>query len=156
MNDDDDLPTRRIPPEVLQPPRPSSLWTSAGPGGPRSGRSSRPSTRASGRSPGATRSALLADVSAERLEAASRNPDFLARLRALRAEIGLEDDAQPAHPATRAMKQRGDMVAYFSAEFGLTELLPVYAGGLGVLAGDHLKSASDLRHAPRRGGTLLP
>ncbi|MFH2055929.1 MAG: alpha-glucan family phosphorylase [bacterium] len=35
-------------------------------------------------------------------------------------------------------------IAYFSAEFGLTESLPIYSGGLGVLAGDHLKSASDL------------
>lgn len=35
-------------------------------------------------------------------------------------------------------------VAYFSAEFGLAECLPIYSGGLGVLAGDHLKSASDL------------
>ena len=35
-------------------------------------------------------------------------------------------------------------VAYFSAEFGLHESLPIYSGGLGVLAGDHLKSASDL------------
>src|SRR5436853_7696265 len=35
-------------------------------------------------------------------------------------------------------------VAYFSAEFGLHESLPVYSGGLGVLAGDHIKSASDL------------
>src|SRR4051812_31943128 len=35
-------------------------------------------------------------------------------------------------------------VAYFSAEFGIHESVPVYSGGLGVLAGDHLKSASDL------------
>jgi starch phosphorylase len=35
-------------------------------------------------------------------------------------------------------------IAYFSAEFGITECLPIYSGGLGVLAGDHLKSASDL------------
>src|SRR4029453_18488807 len=35
-------------------------------------------------------------------------------------------------------------VAYFSAEFGIHESLPIYSGGLGVLAGDHLKSASDL------------
>ena len=35
-------------------------------------------------------------------------------------------------------------VAYFSAEFGMHESLPIYSGGLGVLAGDHLKSASDL------------
>ncbi len=36
-------------------------------------------------------------------------------------------------------------VAYFCAEFGLTDCLPIYSGGLGILAGDHLKSASDLR-----------
>src|SRR5207244_13121178 len=35
-------------------------------------------------------------------------------------------------------------VAYFSAEFGLHESMPIYSGGLGVLAGDHIKSASDL------------
>jgi len=35
-------------------------------------------------------------------------------------------------------------IAYFSAEFGLHESLPIYSGGLGVLAGDHVKSASDL------------
>ncbi|MNX79807.1 Maltodextrin phosphorylase [compost metagenome] len=39
---------------------------------------------------------------------------------------------------------RGDVVAYFSAEFGLHESLPIYSGGLGILAGDHCKSASDL------------
>lgn len=37
------------------------------------------------------------------------------------------------------------IVAYFSAEYGLTDCLPIYSGGLGILAGDHLKSASDLR-----------
>ena len=36
------------------------------------------------------------------------------------------------------------LVAYFSAEFGLTECLSIFAGGLGILSGDHLKSASDL------------
>ena len=35
-------------------------------------------------------------------------------------------------------------VAYFSAEFGLHESMPIYSGGLGILAGDHIKSASDL------------
>jgi starch phosphorylase len=44
-----------------------------------------------------------------------------------------------AHP-----NASGLVVAYFSAEFGLTECIPIYAGGLGILAGDHLKSASDL------------
>lgn len=88
--------------------------------------------------------ALLAECPAERLVRAASDPAFLTQLEAVRTEIGLEDDAQPAHPAIRAMRQRRDLVAYFSAEFGLTEALPIYAGGLGVLAGDHLKSASDL------------
>ena len=46
--------------------------------------------------------------------------------------------------AIRASILRSRPVAYFSAEFGLHESLPIYSGGLGVLAGDHLKSASDL------------
>lgn len=37
------------------------------------------------------------------------------------------------------------LIAYFSMEFGLTEVLPIYSGGLGILAGDHLKAAADLR-----------
>ncbi|HTS64380.1 MAG TPA: alpha-glucan family phosphorylase [Candidatus Acidoferrales bacterium] len=44
-----------------------------------------------------------------------------------------------AHPEAHDLR-----IAYFSAEFGLTECIPIYAGGLGILAGDHLKSASDL------------
>jgi starch phosphorylase len=46
--------------------------------------------------------------------------------------------------ATHAGALRPHPVAYFSAEFGLHESLPIYSGGLGVLAGDHIKSASDL------------
>ncbi len=46
--------------------------------------------------------------------------------------------------ATNASVLRPRPVAYFSAEFGLHESLPIYSGGLGVLAGDHIKSASDL------------
>jgi len=46
--------------------------------------------------------------------------------------------------AVQATILRARPVAYFSAEFGLHESLPIYSGGLGVLAGDHLKSASDL------------
>ena len=37
-----------------------------------------------------------------------------------------------------------DLIAYFSAEYGLDEIVPIYSGGLGILSGDHLKSASDL------------
>ena len=53
-----------------------------------------------------------------------------------------------ASPRTWYRKAYGEparpLVAYFSLEFGLTESLPIYSGGLGILAGDHLKSASEL------------
>jgi len=41
-------------------------------------------------------------------------------------------------------ENKNDVIAYFSAEYGLDETLPIYSGGLGILSGDHLKSASDL------------
>ena len=41
-------------------------------------------------------------------------------------------------------ENKSDEIAYFSAEYGLDEILPIYSGGLGILSGDHLKSASDL------------
>ena len=41
-------------------------------------------------------------------------------------------------------ENKNDLIAYFSAEYGLDEILPIYSGGLGMLSGDHLKSASDL------------
>ena len=41
-------------------------------------------------------------------------------------------------------ENKSDLIAYFSAEYGLDETLPIYSGGLGILSGDHLKSASDL------------
>ncbi|HET6518485.1 MAG TPA: DUF3417 domain-containing protein, partial [Geminicoccaceae bacterium] len=88
---------------------------------------------------------ILQTASRERLEAAARDPEFRERVAAevRRAEEVL---AAPtwfggAHPdGGEALTA----VAYFSMEFGLNEALPIYSGGLGVLAGDHLKAASDL------------
>ncbi len=57
------------------------------------------------------------------------------------------DDYMNAHNTWFARtypKHKHDLIAYFSSEFGLHETLPIYAGGLGVLSGDHLKGASDL------------
>jgi starch phosphorylase len=88
---------------------------------------------------------LLAEVPAERLRALARDEDFLGRCRAL------DDDLRRYLTMPRWYQQRVDegsvlprSIAYFSMEFGLTEALPNYSGGLGVLAGDHLKAASDL------------
>lgn len=88
---------------------------------------------------------LLAEVPAERLSRLARDENFLARTRAV------DDDLRRYLTVPRWYQQRRDegsvlptSIAYFSMEFGLTEALPNYSGGLGVLAGDHLKSASDL------------
>jgi starch phosphorylase len=87
----------------------------------------------------------LGTIAQGKLEAASREDAFLAHLR--RVETNLQ--AYLASDSTwyrRSYLNSGDspLIAYFSAEFGLTECLSIFAGGLGILAGDHLKSASDL------------
>jgi starch phosphorylase len=89
--------------------------------------------------------AFLRRVSPERLQVAAADPAFLTTLYGLASELAFEDNAEPLHPGVRGLASRRDRIAYFSAEFGLTEVLPIYAGGLGVLAGDVLKSASDLK-----------
>ncbi len=86
---------------------------------------------------------ILQGVSAARLEALSHDPAFLAELRRFdeerRATLATTTWMQQAHPEAPL-----GAVAYFSLEFGFGEALPLYAGGLGVLAADHLKAASDL------------
>jgi len=87
---------------------------------------------------------LFREVPAERLWRAAEDPAYQEELSAMVRRLTEEDLAEPRDPAARELVARGERIAYFSAEFGLTEVLPIYAGGLGVLAGDHLKSASDL------------
>ncbi|MEA5549734.1 alpha-glucan family phosphorylase [Anabaena cylindrica UHCC 0172] len=86
---------------------------------------------------------MLGTISQARLLEVVEDEGFLAQMD--RAARQLEDYLQER---TWYHKQRGqnpkECYAYFSAEFGLVDCLPVYSGGLGVLAGDHLKSASDL------------
>ena len=89
--------------------------------------------------------ALLAQVSQERLVSLAADQDFLGRLRdaadELRAYLtGPRWYQQVSHQAAGWPRS----VAYFSPEFGITAALPQYSGGLGILAGDHLKAASDL------------
>ena len=85
---------------------------------------------------------MLACVDQERLVAAAADDWFLAHLDRVAADFG--DSARMSWFRRMHAAEAGPTVAYFSAEFGLTECLPIYSGGLGVLAGDHLKSASDL------------
>ena len=86
---------------------------------------------------------MLGSISQEKLQEVSEDDGFLSHMNRvfLQLNIYMQD-------TTWYQKKHGDsdvpFIAYFSAEFGLTESLQIYSGGLGVLAGDHLKSASDL------------
>jgi len=86
---------------------------------------------------------VLGKISQETLAEAAEDHGFISHMNRvfLQLNIYMED-------TTWYQKKYGDSkapyIAYFSAEFGLTECLQIYSGGLGVLAGDHLKSASDL------------
>jgi glycogen phosphorylase len=87
---------------------------------------------------------MLGSISQERLREAAQDDAFLAHLdRSARELAAYLRDARAWHPRTFGLAE-GPEVAYFSMEFGITECLPIYSGGLGILAGDHLKSASEL------------
>ena len=87
--------------------------------------------------------ALLRQLPQEALDAAAADESFVAMVarvaRRLDAYVSEPGWLVPAHPEAAGM-----LVAYFSLEFGLDAGIPLYSGGLGILAGDHLKSASDL------------
>jgi starch phosphorylase len=87
--------------------------------------------------------AMLGRIDQSRLERAANDHAFLAHLERVTQALDtyLAGDAWFTR---RHGKENAPLVAYFSAEFGLTESLSIFAGGLGILAGDHLKSASDL------------
>jgi starch phosphorylase len=86
---------------------------------------------------------LLARVRQERLDRLSRDPAYLAFMERVLESYRAYMKAVTWYSRTYGNRELGTF-AYFSAEFGLHESLPIYSGGLGVLAGDHLKSASDL------------
>lgn len=87
---------------------------------------------------------MLGTISQERLKEVAEDEGFLAQME--RAESQLDDYLKDRrwYRKNRTQPPQSECYAYFSAEFGLTDCMPIYSGGLGVLAGDHLKSASDL------------
>ncbi|MGA7990344.1 MAG: alpha-glucan family phosphorylase [Thermoanaerobaculia bacterium] len=87
---------------------------------------------------------LLRVVEPARLARLAVDEDYVHRVHVEAAAFAAEDEAPSTLPEAVALAGRGDRIAYFCAEFGLSEMLPIYSGGLGVLAGDHLKSSSDL------------
>lgn len=83
----------------------------------------------------------LACTPQEKLTTLVNDPTYNKRY----TEIISRFDAYMEEPAkTKGLVSPSTPVAYFSMEYGLSEFLPIYSGGLGVLSGDHLKSASDL------------
>lgn len=87
---------------------------------------------------------LLFEIDCQILDDATRNPRFLRRYDAVMTRFDSEMNAYQSWFNSK-IENRGRLhVAYFSAEFGLHQSLPFYAGGLGFLAGDYLKECSDL------------
>jgi starch phosphorylase len=86
---------------------------------------------------------VLVNTPRSRLDELARDAEFVERVRRLdRSEA--EYLSRPSWFQEAFPVERPPVIAYFSMEYGLTDALPLYSGGLGVLAGDHLKTASDL------------
>jgi starch phosphorylase len=87
---------------------------------------------------------MLQQITVERLAQAEEDALFLEAYDA--ALAGRDEERRRVHPwwHENGATINGGTIAYFSAEFALHQSLPIYAGGLGVLAGDHCKEASDL------------
>jgi glycogen phosphorylase len=87
--------------------------------------------------------AMLGSIKQERLTRAARDKAFLVHMdrarRSLEACVKESEWFRATHPDEKDL-----LIAYFSMEFGLTDCLHIYSGGLGILAGDHLKSACEL------------
>jgi starch phosphorylase len=88
---------------------------------------------------------LLGAVGPARLQELAGDEDFLQRLHAAREDLERYLTGERWYQRRQAAGERlPRAIAYFSPEFGITAVLPQYSGGLGILAGDHLKAASDL------------
>jgi len=88
---------------------------------------------------------LLSNLPRERLEELGQDEDFLAAYDTVLAAFQTYMQDEDSVICARSFPDLVDeTIAYLSMEFGLHEILPIYAGGLGVLSGDHLKEASDL------------
>ncbi len=87
---------------------------------------------------------LLGTINQSQLEAAASDDAFMAHLERVVRDLDEYLAAKSTWFQRNYGRAEAPLVAYFSAEFGLTESLSIFAGGLGILAGDHLKSASEL------------
>lgn len=87
---------------------------------------------------------MLRRIDPSQLELAARDDSFVGQLNSLTQELAAYLSTNATWYRRTYSPESGLLVAYFSVEFGLAECLSIFAGALGMLAGDHLKSASDL------------
>src|ERR1039458_212038 len=89
---------------------------------------------------------MLSALSAKELRSLASDPAFVEKVQAAAKNLADYLSAPRWYQSWAAEVEGGApaSIAYFSPEYGITEALPQYSGGLGILAGDHLKSASDL------------
>ena len=88
--------------------------------------------------------AFLKRIDQQRLLEAAQDPVFLGSYNNVLSDYDTYHNEPMRQYGAERLRQ-SDLVAYFCAEFGFHESLPIYSGGLGILAGDHCKTASDLR-----------
>ena len=87
---------------------------------------------------------FLKRVSQEKLDNASKNILFLKEYDKIIDNFENYINSKNTWFSNKFPENKNDLIAYFSAEYGLDQTIPIYSGGLGILSGDHLKSASDL------------
>ena len=87
---------------------------------------------------------FLRRVSQQTLDKAATDPIFLSEYGRVLSVYDTYMQEQPLARAALGIDREQDLIAYFSAEFGLHQSLPIYAGGLGILAGDYCKAMSNL------------
>jgi len=87
---------------------------------------------------------LLRRIDPARIQARTRDPEFMALYERVMQAAELERSHSNTWFAEDFPDLTGRRVAYFCAEFGIHKSVPIYSGGLGVLAGDHCKASSDL------------
>ena len=87
---------------------------------------------------------FLRMVSQEKLEEASKSAEFLKEYDKVVKDFDDYMESKDTWFKKKFPDNSKDLIAYFSAEYGLDETIPIYSGGLGILSGDHMKSSSDM------------
>ena len=87
---------------------------------------------------------FLKQVSQEKLEEVEKDPAFLKEYDKIVENFDGYMASKNTWFSQKYFDNKNDLIAYFSAEYGLDQTIGIYSGGLGILSGDHLKSASDL------------